>query len=633
MLQQNLQELKLKTLKHFWGYDAFHPQQEDIIDSIISGKDTLALLPTGGGKSLCYQLPALLLEGTALIVSPLLALIRDQVLQLKNYGIEAEYLSSELDDFEAEKIYSRCKEGFTKLLYISPERLKNPVFLQNIQEFQISFLAVDEAHCISEWGADFRPSYQNIKRFREQHLPNVPSMALTATATAKVLEEIRQKVGLKNPYIFKKSFARNNIKINILEISDKYQWVSDFLKSTEYSGIIYARTRKETEQLSEYLKNKGYGNVDFFHAGLATKEKIEKQNLWLKSNNRVLIATNAFGMGIDKDNVRFVVHFSVPPSIENYYQEIGRAGRDGAESYAVLLWSQQEISNTDALLLSQIPTRKEFLDIADYLFSILSIGEGDLPEETFQLDLDKLKKLSKVSLGKIKNTLNFLHNQEVIYYKPTKGKSSVKLNVQYSEVDLLSKKDSYFVELLLRTLPGLNTQKSHFNEVKVAAALGIDLQVFCERIRDLKSQNIIEYLDGNQSSVKFLVPRDSRSLAGKYWALFEQIQKNKLQKWEEIKYFIQDQDFCKTRMILSYFGEKVLADCKKCYVCERENHNIFQDSVPSRILNVLAVKPSTIEEISFQLNMVPKEDVLESLILLLDSDKIKMLDFRTYSLS
>ena len=367
---KEFEKLKYETLKYFWGYDSFRDSQEDIINSIISCKDTLALLPTGAGKSLCYQLPALIQPGTCIVISPLVALMRDQVSQLKKRGIEAEFLSSELEEAEAETIYNNCKDGLTKLLYVSPERLTNAQFLQNIEEVEISFIAVDEAHCISEWGQDFRPSYQNIKTFKEQ-FKDVPCLALTATATLKVLTEIQSKLGLKNPNVFQKSFRRNNLNIVIEEISDKYLRIYDILRLNQKSGIIYTRTRKEAEELTYFLNSKGISNVDFFHAGISPKEKMAKQKKWINSQINSMFTTKAFGMGIDKDNVSFVIHFSPSASIENYYQEIGRAGRDGHQSFAFMFWNQQELNNFDQILANQIPTKKEFTAIVSYIYSCL----------------------------------------------------------------------------------------------------------------------------------------------------------------------------------------------------------------------------------------------------------------------
>ncbi|HCR75047.1 MAG TPA: RecQ family ATP-dependent DNA helicase [Chryseobacterium sp.] len=630
--QQDFQELKFKTLKHFWGYDGFRDSQEAIIDSVINEKDTLVLLPTGAGKSLCYQLPALLKEGTCLVISPLLALMKDQVNQLKSRGIEAEYLSSELDEYDAENIYDRCKEGLTKMLYVSPERITNKQFLQNIEEIELSFIAVDEAHCISEWGQDFRPSYQNIKEFRKNN-PKIPCLALTATATPKVLEEIKLKLELKNPQVFQKSFKRDNIKIFMEEVSDKFQKVYDILKFSNEAGIVYVRTRKEAELLSEFLKKNQLKNVDYFHAGLSTKEKNTKQEVWNRSNNHVLISTNAFGMGIDKDNVRFVLHYSPAPSIENYYQEIGRSGRDGKESFAFLLWNKQELLNFDQILKNQIPNKAEFLKIVTYLYSIFQVAEFELPEKVFQLNINGIYNFTKLSNAKIRNVLNFLHNQEIIYFNEHKSLSSLQLLMEAHEIDQLPRKDAYFLELMLRTISGITTHKVMFSEQQVSGKIGSSVELIKERLKELQQKGYVEYIDGALSSIKFLKPRDERLNSSVYWKLFEHIQKNKIQKWEEMKFYIEDEKYCKMKLILNYFGEKNAKNCGQCSVCERNKQSIFGKNISQQILNLLSKRPATIEELSIQLSYHSKENILENLIFLLDTGKVKMLNFRTYALA
>lgn len=630
--QQDFQELKFKTLKYFWGYDHFRDSQEAIIDSVINEKDTLVLLPTGAGKSLCYQLPSLLKEGTCLIISPLLALMKDQVSQLKSRGIEAEYLSSELDEYDAEGIYDRCKEGLTKMLYISPERLTNKQFLQNIEEIQMSFIAVDEAHCISEWGQDFRPSYQNIKEFRRNN-PKIPCLALTATATPKVLEEIKAKLELKNPQVFQKSFRRDNIRIFTEEVSDKFQKIYDILKFNKDSGIVYVRTRREAELLCGFLRKNQLKNVDFFHAGLTTKEKNAKQTIWNNSDSHVLISTNAFGMGIDKDNVRFVIHYSPAPSIENYYQEIGRSGRDGQESFAFLLWDKQELLNFDDILKNQTPGKAEFLKIITYLYSIFQVAEFELPEKVFQLNLNGIQSFTRLSSAKIKNVLNFLHNQEIIYFNDQKSLSSLQLLMQADEIDQLPQKDAYFIELMLRTISGITTHKVMFSEQQVSNKIGVSVLLIKERLKELQQKGYVEYVDGALSSIKFLKPRDERLNKSQYWKLFEHIQKNKIQKWEEMKFYIEDHQHCKMKLILHYFGEKKSKNCGKCSVCEKNRQSIFGKNISGEILSILAKRPSTIEELSIQLNYHSKENILENLIYLLDSGKVKMLNFRTYAMA
>ncbi|MDV7697481.1 RecQ family ATP-dependent DNA helicase [Chryseobacterium soli] len=630
--QQDFQKLKYDTLKYFWGYDDFRDSQEEIINAVINEKDSLVLLPTGAGKSLCYQLPALLKEGTCLVISPLLALMKDQVNQLKSRGIEAEYLSSELDEYDAETIYSRCKEGLTKLLYVSPERLTNNQFLQNIQEIQLSFIAVDEAHCISEWGQDFRPSYQNIKNFRT-NIPEIPCLALTATATPKVLEEIKTKLELKNPKVFQKSFKRENIKIFTEEVSDKFQRIFDILKHTNDSGIVYVRTRKEAELLTEYLHKNQLKNVDYFHAGLTTKEKNARQTIWSNSETNVLISTNAFGMGIDKDNVRFVIHYSPAPSIENYYQEIGRAGRDGKDSFAFMLWNKQELLNFDQILKNQIPNKAEFLKIVSYLYSIFQVAEFELPEKVFQLNTVGIQNFTKLSRAKINNVLNFLHNQEIIYFNDNKSLSSLQLLMQADEIDQLPQKDAYFIELMLRTISGITTHKVMFSEQQASNKLGISIDLIKERLKELQKKNYLEYVDGALSSIKFLKPRDERAVNAAYWKLFEHIQRNKIQKWEEMKFYVENKDYCKMKLILSYFGEKNSKNCGQCSVCEKNKQSIFGKNISLQIINLLSKRASTIEELSVQLSYHSKENILENLIFLLDSGKVRMVNFRTYALA
>jgi ATP-dependent DNA helicase RecQ len=629
---QDFQKLKYDTLKYFWGYTDFRDAQEEIINAVINEKDTLVLLPTGAGKSLCYQLPALLKEGTCLVVSPLLALMKDQVNQLKSRGIEAEYLSSELDEYDAETIYDRCKEGLTKLLYVSPERLTNTQFIQNMQEIQLSFIAVDEAHCISEWGQDFRPSYQNIKGFRSNN-PEIPCLALTATATPKVLEEIKSKLELKKPFVFQKSFKRENIKIFTDEVSDKFQRVFDILKYSNDSGIVYVRTRKEAELLAEFLKKNQLKNVDYFHAGLTTKEKNTRQNLWNNSDNHVLISTNAFGMGIDKDNVRFVIHYSPAASLENYYQEIGRAGRDGKDSFAFMLWNKQELLNFDQILKNQTPNKAEFLKIISYLYSIFQVAEFELPEKTFQLNTLGIQNFTKLSKAKINNILNFLHNQEIIYYNENKSLSSLELFIKADEIDQLPQKDAYFMELLFRTISGITTHKVMFSEQQVSNKINVSVPLIKERLKELQQKNYLEYIDGALSSIKFLKPRDERAVNSAYWKLFEHIQRNKIQKWEEMKFYAENNEYCKMKLILAYFGEKNSKNCGQCSVCEKNKQSMFGKNISQQIVNLLAKKPATIEELSIQLSYHSKENILENLIFLLDSGKVRMLNFRTYELN
>ncbi len=631
---QSREEIKgilLQTLKDFWGYDAFRDVQEDIIFSVIYKQDTLVLLPTGGGKSLCYQLPALVMEGMCLVISPLLALMKDQVSYLKSIGVEAEYLSAEMDEGEQERIYDKAIRGEIKILYVSPERLSNSTFFRKIVDVELSFIAVDEAHCISEWGQDFRPSYQHIRRFREE-VGNLPCLALTATATPKVVADIEEKLGLIKPKIFQKSYQRDNLRIFIEEISDKYERVFNFLKYNPFSGIIYVRTRKEAEELTQFLVQKGLRNVDFYHAGLSPREKNEKQKKWQNSNQEVLVSTNAFGMGIDKDNVRFVMHFSPSVSLENYYQEIGRAGRDGYNSNVYLLWNEQELSEIDDVLKQQIPNKTEFLKVINSLYSIFQIADGENSDLVFQLDLKRLQKSTYLSYAKIKNILNFLHNQEIIYWNNYKTFSTIELKLSPDDLESLPQKEAYFVELLFRNLAGVSMNKVSFNEKALSNKFGINQEDVRKRIQQLSDKGLLEYIDGNQDSVKFIAYRDMRSFEGKIWKFFEQIQKNKMQKWEEMKYFIRNQDYCKMRLILAYFGEKKAENCGKCSYCLALKGASLM-SLEDEILELLKKAPMSFDELRIKKYEIKKELLLECLIGLLNLDKIKMLNYKTYMIN
>ena len=633
--QSSYEKLKHQVLQELWGYDHFRDLQEEIIDSVINGKDSVALLPTGGGKSMCYQIPAILLEGTCIVISPLLALMKEQVEELRSMGIEAERLSSELNDLEEDEVFANCKEGLTKILYVSPERLMNRKFINQALEIKFSFIAVDEAHCISEWGQDFRPSYQNIKTFRENFV-TIPCLALTATATPKVLEEIKSKLNLKNPNVFTKGFRRTNIQLNIIDISDKYQFIYNFLNLNRASGLIYTNTRKEAEELSNFLHSKGIKNVDYYHAGLHSETKNRKQKWWQISNFNVLITTNAFGMGINKENVRFVIHLNPPQSLENYYQEIGRAGRDGEESSAYLLWNQQDLDKTNEILKRQTPNKKEYEKAINYTYGLFQIAEFEEIDKEFQFNVLRVQKITGVQISKIKAVLEFMHQQELIYLNKNKNQSSLELLIPFDGIENLPKSDAYFLELLQRAITGFTSHKVHFNEEQICGKLQLSSTLFKERLKELQKREYLDYIDGSISSIKFTKPRNDISLYNEYWKLFKTIQENKIRKWEEFKFFITDQSYCKMKLILHYFGEKDSKICNNCSICNQTKPQILKNTLSinhSNILNALKKRASTLDEICIMIGNTDRDQVLEDLVTLLDDGKIKMLNFRTYTIA
>lgn len=627
-----LKNLLLQTLHYYWKHQAFRALQEETIRSLLQGKDTLTLLPTGGGKSLCYQLPAVLSEGVCIVISPLLALMKDQVQSLQRKNIPSAYLSSEMEDYQMDEIYQKCKEGLIKILFISPERLSHPSFIYNFQEIKVSFIAVDEAHCISEWGQDFRPSYQNIKKFRAQ-FPHLPCLALTATATPKVIEEISKKLELQAPNIFRKSYRRENLSLHVLDIVDKYEFIYQFLAQNKTSGLIYTRTRKEAEDLFHFLSKRNIDNIDFFHAGLPTAEKNKKQRKWQYSNVDTLICTNAFGMGIDKENVQFVIHLSPSQSIENYYQEIGRAGRNGAEAYTFLLWNTAELKSIDGIIHAQTPSKQEFSTIVRAVYSLCQVADHEHTSVTFQLPIERIEKVTKIHRKKIISVLNFLHNQEIIYHNTRKRPSSIELKISTEQIGLMGANTEYFLELLLRNIPGIAQYKAYFNEEKLLEKLQINTINFQEKIRELSRLEILEYMDGQKSSIQFLTPRQDYKVEKEYWKLFYQIQKNNIQKWEEMKFFIQNQSHCKMKLILSYFGEKSnFQKCNQCSVCHQYQWNNAQP-LSTKIIELLALHPMGIDELAIRLIHFDKETILETVIELREAGIITMHDFRTYRLA
>jgi ATP-dependent DNA helicase RecQ len=337
-------------------------------------------------------------------------------------------------------------------------------------------------------------------------------------------------------------------------------------------------------------------------------------------------------MGIDKENVRFVIHLSPAPSLENYYQEIGRAGRDGEKSYAFLLWNEQELLNLDDVFYNQTPSKSEFLKVISYLYSTFMIAENELPENIFELNISKIQNFTKISQAKIRNVLNFLHNQELIYLNTSKNLSTLELKFEVSDLENLQRKDSYFIELLLRCVDGLSTHRVQFSEANTCKKLGVGAQELKERLKEIHQKGYIDYLDGSLDSIKFLKPREDRTFSGKWWNLFEQIQKNKLQKWEEMKFYTRNHDCCKMKLILTYFGEKEPKNCGNCYVCTAKNPKTNAISAERQILDILQQKPATLDDLNAILLEFSREKIQEVLIFLLDLGKIRMLDFRTYTI-
>src|SRR6185312_5437043 len=399
----------------YWGYDAFRPLQQEIIDSVLSGNDTLAIMPTGGGKSMCFQVPTMSKEGLCLVVSPLIALMKDQVLNLKNKGIPALSIYSGMSFTEVEKTLKNAAYGNFKFLYVSPERLETELFLEYVSIIKINLIAVDEAHCISQWGYDFRPPYLRIAALRE-YFPDVPVLALTASATLEVQKDICEKLLFKkNQQPFQQSFERANLSYSAFELSSKQNKLLTILKKVAGSGIVYCKTRKRTKEIAEMLSLNGI-SADFYHAGLTNEERNKKQEDWINNKTRIIACTNAFGMGIDKPDVRTVVHYDVPDSLENYYQEAGRAGRDGKKSYAVLLYNSFELEDLKKQLDKKFPSNETIKKIYGDLCNFLQLPAGSGESNNYDFDINAFVKNFKLDAFVVNSVLKILEQEQLITY-------------------------------------------------------------------------------------------------------------------------------------------------------------------------------------------------------------------------
>ena len=573
-----------KILESYWGYKEFRPLQKEIILTILEATDTVALLPTGAGKSVCYQIPSIIARGTCIVISPLLALIKDQVSLLKKKLIPAEFISSEQTPDQQISVFNKLRNNELKLLYVSPERLLNKTFLEISKDIEISFIAV----------------------------------------------EIIKKLDLTNAQVFKKSFKRENLSLQVMNIHDKLGQIERILHRYKGSGIIYCRTRNETKNVYDTLKRKGF-DVDFFHAGLPAYEKIKKQKEWTDSDSKVLISTNAFGMGIDKENVRVIIHLSPPYSLENYYQEVGRAGRDGHLSHTFLLWNEQEFSDIYSSLTQTISSKSEYSKILRYLFSMFSIVPNELPENIFDFDLNLFQQRTQISKNKIIPILEFLHNSSVLQWKFEPSESLLKINFPIERLDTnFYGKDSIILEKIARKITGVFSYQIKFDEKKLAESLLIPTHDLHSMLVKYNQTGDISYIDGNKQKILFLEPRNDQIFLGKYWDKFQAIQQNKLVKYKELEFFIKNKKYCRMRLILGYFNEKSNQSCGKCDVCCESK--IEGDSYLLEILNFIKKEPRSREDIYAEFQNIPFEKIHEYLQELISENRIKALNFNTYSI-
>ncbi|WP_294824915.1 ATP-dependent DNA helicase RecQ [uncultured Flavobacterium sp.] len=625
----------LEILKKYWQHDTFREPQDKIIQSVLEGRDTFALMPTGGGKSVCFQVPGMMKEGLCLVISPLIALMRDQVHNLAQRGIKAIALTGGIPADELSDLLDNCKFGNYKFLYLSPERLQSEWVVERLKDLPINLVAVDEAHCVSQWGHDFRPAYLKISALKKQ-LPHAPFIALTASATKRVQEDIITQLALKAPALFKKSFARENIAYMVFEIEDKLHRIKQILAKNPGPSIIYVRNRKACHDISQQLQSLGFTST-LYHGGLKEAEKEKNMQFWLKERAQVMVATNAFGMGIDKPNVRTVIHIQLPENLESYYQEAGRAGRDGQKSYAILLVSPSDIRSAQSQFIDVLPDRTFIKGLYHKLNSFLQIAYGEGIDETYPFNFTEFCRRYSLPVAKSYNALQFLDNQGILTLsRQFSEKVSLQFIIPSKEVmryTSLNPADEEMILAILRNYSGIFEMETAINTSLVIKKANATEEELMKLLQRLHQKDVITLKStGNDSSITFNEMREDDLTINRVVKFLERQNEIKARQFASVINYITDSATCKSRLILDYFDEKDTAECGTCSYCIAK---ISKPKSPvdsaNAILAILRDQPMASRDIESQLQLTPDETVF-ALKLLLDSNRIKMNTNNYYTL-
>jgi ATP-dependent DNA helicase RecQ len=626
----------LDILKQYWKHDAFRQPQEQIIQSVLEGKDTFALMPTGGGKSVCFQVPALMKDGLCLVISPLIALMKDQVQNLDKKGIKAIALTGGISSDEVSDLLDNCRFGNYKFLYLSPERLQADWIVERIKELPLNLVAIDEAHCVSQWGHDFRPAYLKISNLKKL-LPNVPFLALTASATQRVQEDIVTQLGLDQPVIFKKSFYRENIAYMVLEAEDKLYRMQQVLAKYTEPSIVYVRNRKACHDVARQLESLGF-KATFYHGGLTTKEKENNMQLWLQEKVQVIVATNAFGMGIDKPNVRTVIHIQLPENLENYYQEAGRAGRDGAKSYAVLIANATDIQSARSQFLEVLPDKKFLKEVYHRLNSYLQIAYGEGLNEVYPFDFNRFCRQYKLPVMKAYNALQFLDRQGILTLsKEFSEKVSIQFLISSKEVMRyisLNPADEEMVLAIVRNYAGVFDMETALNVDHLSKKAKVTEAEFINLLERLHQKEVISYRStGNDSTITFNEVREDDLTINRVVKFLERQNEIKVQQFAAVTHYITDTARCKSRLILEYFDEKEINDCGICSAClSKRKKAINPVETATAVLELLRESAYGSRDIEMKLKL-SAEETITALQLLLDNNKIKLTNNNLYSIT
>ena len=617
-----------EVLKKYWGFETFRPLQEDIIQAVVDGKDTLALLPTGGGKSMCFQIPGLMKEGVCIVISPLIALMKDQVENLVKKGINAKMINSSMKYQEIDITLDNCVYGDVKFLYVSPERLSSEIFLERVKKMTVSFIVVDEAHCISQWGYDFRPAYLKISEIRLL-LPQLSIIALTATATETVVHDIQDKLLFKNGEVFRKSFFRKKLAYMAFREDDKYGKMLKIFSKTKGTAIVYLRSRKNTVLVANFLMANKI-TAAAYHAGMHAQDRSKVQQSWIDNKIRVIVATNAFGMGIDKPDVRIVIHLDLPESPEAYFQEAGRAGRDEKKAFAVLLFNQRDESELEIRTIKSFPPLSEIRTVYQALANYYQLALGSGKDVTLEFEIDDF--ISKYKLDKmlIYNCLKVLEDNSLLLlsdgvFQPSKLIFSMKNEALY-QFQIKNNAYEALIKLILRAYGGVFDNVTAIDENFMCKKLKIDYNVVVKQLNALHQLKVIYYFaKTSKPTIAFLTERKESSTLQIDQVKYSLKKKNALAKTNAMIGFINSKIICRSRYLLNYFDETEESDCSICDIClekkkteeSAKDFKIMADKINEAIKN----KPMLLGELLKLMNESEKK-ILPCLRLMLDNHMI-----------
>lgn len=618
----------IEILRRYWGYSSFRGIQEQIISSIGEGKDTLGLMPTGGGKSITFQVPALAKDGVCIVITPLIALMKDQVQHLIERGIRADAIYSGRSHSEIIQILENCIFGGIKILYVSPERLNSKLFQAKLKHMKVSFITVDEAHCISQWGYDFRPSYLHIADIRQMK-PDVPVLALTATATPEVVDDIMDKLSFRERNVFKMSFERKNLAYVVRETDDKSQEIIHILQSVGGSAIIYARSRKRTKETAQLLEEYGI-SATFYHAGMDTAVKDERQKAWQNDEIRVMVATNAFGMGIDKPDVRMVIHLDCPDSIEAYFQEAGRAGRDGRKSFAVLLFNDNDERKLDKRISDTFPEKDFIRDVYDHLAYFYQIGTGSGYGKTFLFDISKFCITYKYFPIRVDSVLRILQRCGYIYYEDNPDDAArlmfkLERNDLY-KLDMLTEKEDTVITSLMRIYGGLFTDYVYIDESIIAELANLTKQQVYMVLKNLSKRNIVDFIPRRKMPyITYTMDREDGDRIIIPKEVYEDRKEQYIKRIHAVIKYAYNNEVCRSRQLLEYFGEYSGHDCGMCDVCLEHAGTVDSEEhlKPYREIILKYLEDGERHEIAELRTLnIPSEELKYALQNLVDEEKV-----------